>query len=183
MPERPHHPLPPDAVSMELSSSEMHRMTELCAQQCIAHVEGLSTSPSWNLDGVQEAAERFREPPPEQRVDFEALLPDIEDAAGKSFTTAGPGYLAFIPGGGLFPSALAEYMTHAYNRYVGVWNPAPAFVQLELTVLDWIRQLVGYPEGANGLLTSGGSLSNLIALVTARRNRLPENFLDATIYA
>ena len=177
------NPLPPDAVSMELSAPEMRRMTDLCAEQVIAHVGSLPDRPSWDLDGVAAAAARFREPPPEEPVPLEDLLPHLEAGAAKTFGTAGPGYLAFIPGGGLFPSALAEYMTHAYNRYVGVWNPAPAFVQLELTAIDWIRELVGYPKGAQGLLTSGGSLSNLIALVTARRNRLPENFFDATIYA
>jgi aromatic-L-amino-acid decarboxylase len=167
---------------MELSGEVMRRMTDLCAQQCIAHIEALEESPSWDLDGAFETAARFREPPPEQPDRLEDLLPRIELGATKTFATAGPGYLAFIPGGGLFPSAVAEYMAHAYNRYVGVWNPAPALVQLELTAIEWIRELVGYPEGTQGLLTSGGSLSSLIALVTARRVRLPQDFLDATIY-
>ncbi len=183
MPERPRHPLPRDAVSMELSPAVMRHMTDLCAKQAIDYIESLEERPSWDLEGVRDVAARFREPAPEHPVPFEDLLPDIDAGAEKTFGTGGPGYLAFIPGGGLFPSALAEYLAHAYNRYVGVWNPAPAFVQLELTAIDWIRELVGYPAGSQGLLTSGGSLSNLIALVTARRNRLPETFLDATIYA
>lgn len=54
-----------------------------------------------------------------------------------SFSTAGPGYLAYIPGGGLFPSALADLIANAINRYVGVWVAAPALVQLELNVVRW----------------------------------------------
>jgi aromatic-L-amino-acid decarboxylase len=176
------NPLPPDAVSLEFTAEQMQHMTDLCARHAIEHVLSLELRPSWNLDGVEEVAASFREPPPDQGTSIEELLPRIEQGASKTFTTPGPGYLAFIPGGGLFPGALGDYLAGALNRYVGVWNPAPALVQLELTTIDWIRELVGYPAGAQGLLTSGGSLSTLIALVTARRNRLPDDFLDGVIY-
>ncbi|MDX1611390.1 MAG: aminotransferase class I/II-fold pyridoxal phosphate-dependent enzyme, partial [Candidatus Thermoplasmatota archaeon] len=43
-------------------------------------------------------------------------------------------------------------------------------------------EMVGYPQGAGGLLTSGGSMANLIALVTARHEHLGEAFLDGVIY-
>ena len=43
--------------------------------------------------------------------------------------------------------------------------------------------MVGYPEEAMGFLTTGGSLANWTGLVTARRERLPDDFLDGTIYA
>ena len=176
------NPLPRDATSLDPPIDEMQRMTDLCAQYALEHIRSLETRPSWDLEGATEVAASFREPPPETGTSIETLLPRLELAASKSFTTSGPGYIAFIPGGGLYPSALADYLGLAYNRFVGVWNPAPAFVQVELTAIDWIRELIGYPRGAQGLLTSGGSLSNLIAIVTARRNRLPENFLDGMIY-
>jgi aromatic-L-amino-acid decarboxylase len=49
-------------------------------------------------------------------------------------------------------------------------------------VVQWLCQIVGYPAEARGFLTSGGSLANFSALVTARRVLLPENFLSGTIY-
>src|SRR6202007_356390 len=42
-------------------------------------------------------------------------------------------------------------------------------------------EIVGYPKTAGGILTSGGSLSNFSALVSVRRERLPENFLSGVI--
>jgi aromatic-L-amino-acid decarboxylase len=66
---------------------------------------------------------------------------------------------------------------------MGVFYAAPALAQLEANVVAWFSEIVGYPESARGLLTSGGSLANWTALVTARRERLPENFLDGAIYA
>ena len=101
----------------------------------------------------------------------------------KSFNAAGPGYLAYIPGGGLFASAVADLIADAVNRYTGLWMPAPGLVQLEVNVLRWLCRSVGYGEGSGGLLTSGGSLANFSALVTARRERLGDDFLDGVLYA
>ena len=95
----------------------------------------------------------------------------FDDAVPVSFNTAGPGYLAYIPGGGLFPSAIADLVANSINRYVGVWVAAPALVQLEANVVRWFCEIVGYPESALGVLTSGGSLANQIAITTARESR------------
>jgi aromatic-L-amino-acid decarboxylase len=68
------------------------------------------------------------------------------------------------------------------NRYVGVFAPAPALVQLESNVIRWFARAVGYPATAGGFLTSGGSLANFSAIIAARHERLPENFLNGTLY-
>jgi len=68
------------------------------------------------------------------------------------------------------------------NRYVGVFQAAPALVQLEVNVIAWFCSMLGLPEGSGGLLTTGGSIANLIAVVTARRERLPPDFLKGVIY-
>ena len=101
----------------------------------------------------------------------------------KSFNTAGPGYLAYIPGGGIFHSAVADLVTDGVNRYMGLWLAAPGLAQLEANVIRWFCEIIGYPTSANGLLTTGGSLANFSTVVTARRERLPENFLTGTLYA
>src|SRR6185436_17437770 len=79
-------------------------------------------------------------------------------------------------------AAVADLIADAVNRYTGIFVAAPALVQLEGNVLDWLRQIAGFPPETRGLLTSGGSISTLIALVTARRERLPEDFLKGTLY-
>jgi aromatic-L-amino-acid decarboxylase len=53
---------------------------------------------------------------------------------------------------------------------------------LEANVGRWFCEIVSYPPESLGLLTSGGSMSNLIAIVTARRDKLPDNFLAGTVY-
>ena len=110
------------------------------------------------------------------------LLDLIDTAAGKGFDTANPGFVGYIPGGGLYASALADFLACVVNRYTGVAVPAPALVQLEASVLRWLCDLFGLPPGSQGVLTPGGSMSTLSAVVAARAHRLGEQFLDGTLY-
>jgi len=106
----------------------------------------------------------------------------FEDCVPRSFTTTSPGYLAYIPGGGLFPSALADLIAATTNRFTGMWQAAPALTQLEGHVIRWICDWMGLPDSAEGLLTSGGSQSMFTAIVTAREHVLGTELRRGTMY-
>ena len=162
----------------------MRRLVQAATDRIVAHIESLPRQPSANTEGGAEVAHSLREPLPQNGESYEELLDLLfEKVIPKSFNTAGPGYLAYIPAGGLFHSAVADLIADATNRYVGVFAAAPGLAQIEVNVVRWFCDMVGYPASAGGILTSGGSLSNFSALVTARRELLPENFLTGTIYA
>jgi len=78
------------------------------------------------------------------------------------------GQLGYIPGGGLFPSALGNFLAGISNRYSGVAFAGPGAARMEHSLLEWMCRLAGYPDVARGDLTSGGSTATLSALVTAR---------------
>lgn len=171
------------ADALETSAAARRRLLELAVERVLAHVESLPRQPAADIVGGDAVARAFVEPLPEAGEAPEPLLARLfDEAIPKSFNTAGPGYLAYIPGGGLFESAVAQLVAAAVNRYVGVWLAAPALAQIEATVGRWLCGIVGYPPEALGVLTSGGSLANLTALVTARRERLGDDFLDGTLY-
>lgn len=169
--------------TLELSSGEMRRVVDLAMRWIVRHIETLPEQPAVNVEGAAEVAREVMEPLPEKGRPLESVLEALFGRfVPRSFTTPGPGYLAYVPGGGIFHAAVADLISNAVNRYVGVWAAAPALAQIEAVVIRWLCDLVGYPAGALGVLTSGGSLAGGWAIVAARRNRLPDRFLDGTIY-
>jgi aromatic-L-amino-acid/L-tryptophan decarboxylase len=168
---------------LELSEPEMRRLLSRAADRVVDHVVSLPLQPAADALGAEEAARGLVGTMPESGEPLDGLLSLLfERAVPKSFNTAGPGYLAYIPGGGLFASAVAAFIAESVNRYTGVWAAAPALAQLETNVIRWLCGIVGYPPAAGGILTSGGSLANFSAIVTARRERLPEDFLSGVVY-
>ncbi len=161
----------------------MRRLVDAAMDRIVAHVDSLPEQPAGHTVGGVRLARSLAEPLPERGTPFPKLLDLLFDrAVPRSINTAGPGYLAYVPGGGLLHAAVADLIADSVNRYVGLFGAAPGLAQLEINVLDWFRDMVGFPKEAGGILTSGGSLSALTALITARRERLPENFLSGVIY-
>lgn len=108
----------------------------------------------------------------EKNVDFPGLNP------------ASGGHLAYIPGGGIYFSALGDYLADIFNRYAGVFYASPGAVRMENMLVKWMAELIGFSKNAGGNLTSGGSLANLMGIVTARdaKNISSKNILKSVIY-
>ena len=98
----------------------------------------------------------------------EALRIFASSVVDNGLNPASGGHLGYIPGGGLYASALADYLAAVSNKYTGIHYACPGAVQMENMMLEWLRDLVGYPATTAGNLASGGSLANLSAIVTAR---------------
>src|SRR5258708_4049217 len=98
-----------------------------------------------------------------------SLIRDNVDTPG--LNPASGGHLAYIPGGGIYYSALGDYLADVFNRYAGVFYAGPGAVRMENMLIRWMNDLIGYPAEAGGNLTTSGSLANLIAIVTARDGR------------
>lgn len=81
---------------------------------------------------------------------------------------ASGGHLGYIPGGGIYSSALGDFLADISNEYAGMHFGSPGAVELEEASLSWMKSLFGFPENAVGNLSSGGSIANLIALTAAR---------------
>jgi len=144
----------------------------------------LPDAPASSFDGVDAVVgdPEIRRPPPETGRPLAELLQVLDRAAGVGLNPSTPGYLAFIPGSGLVSAALAGLIGDVLNRYTGLAFPAPALVALEADLLRWLAGLFDLPATAGGLFTSGGSLATFSALVAARCDRLPPDFLNGTLY-
>lgn len=105
----------------------------------------------------------------DEAADFSGLLKTFRDEADTTgILPASGGQMGYIPGGGLFPSAIGDFLAAVSNRYSGVAFAGPGAADMEGALVRWMCRLAGYPETASGDLTSGGSMATLSALVTAR---------------
>jgi aromatic-L-amino-acid decarboxylase len=171
------------SVDLEFSSDQMRAMADAVVSRCIDHIATLDRQPICGDVDAAALCRSMREPAPEQGAALESLLdPLFRDWIPRSFTAPGPGYLAFIPGGGLFPAALADFITNTTNRYTGVWQAAPALVQLEANALDWLREWMDFPAEARGLFTAGGSMATFNAIVCARERHLGAEIRRGVLY-
>jgi glutamate/tyrosine decarboxylase-like PLP-dependent enzyme len=130
-----------------------------------------------------EMEKLLREPPPEQGRDLDRVLAEFQEkVAPYTFRPNHPQFFAFIPGAPNFLSALGEWLCTGTNYFAGVWLEAAGPSQVEIVVLDWFKDLLGYPREARGILTSGGSEANLTALVVARERLTHEDRDRAVLY-
>jgi aromatic-L-amino-acid decarboxylase len=167
---------------LEPASQELRALAARVVDLLVANIDGLDQSPASGQPLTRELLAEVSQPPPEAPKDFDGLLDRTLRAAAASYETAGPSYMAYIPGGGIFSAALAEFLAAGLNKYTGKVAPSPALVALEASVLRWLCDLFGFPESAQGLLTTGGSIANLTALVAARTRHAEGQTDRATIY-
>ncbi len=82
----------------------------------------------------------------------------------------------------MYPAALADFIADTTNRYTGIWLAAPALVQLEANVLEWLRDWMQFPATTRGLFTTGGSMAMFNAIAAAREQKLGTDIRAGTLY-
>jgi glutamate/tyrosine decarboxylase-like PLP-dependent enzyme len=148
-------------------------------------VERLSdeTIPPLRRATPDEMAERLGGPPPDGPESFDEILVRLgEDVLPFMSRGDHPGFFAFIPFAGTWPGALGDFVASAANVYAGSWMESAGPSQVELEVLGWFKDWVGYPSEAAGILVSGGSAANLAALACARETQIGAMTDDLVAY-
>lgn len=160
-------PLEPDAGAREA-------LAGLTVAHAQAFMDALADGPSY-APWTEAEAVALAAPFPETGRDPETVLAEFDQCVARpGITTASGRFTGYIPGGGLFHAALGDFLAAATNKYSGFAPAAPGAVRLENAVATWLARVIGMPEGAAGVLTSGGSMANLTAIVAAREAADPD---------
>jgi glutamate/tyrosine decarboxylase-like PLP-dependent enzyme len=96
---------------------------------------------------------------------------------------------AYVASAGTPITAIGSMIEATLNTNVTAWRSSPAATEVEHVVIDWLKEMLGYPKEAAGLLVSGGSMANFAALAAARSAKAPDvvhqglSGAELTIYA
>ena len=144
---------------------------------------GDGSAPPMRRSAPQEVAARLAGQPTAEGEPYDVVLDRLfRDVLPYASRTAHPAYFAFVPAAGTWPGALGDFIASACNVYAGSWMEAAGPSQLELEVLSWFKDWVGYPAEAAGSLVTGGSAANLTALACARESLIGAMRDDLVIY-
>lgn len=128
----------------------------------------IGTAKAWEEPSLTGAG-LLHTPPGERGVPLEHAIESLErDVIGPGLNPASGGHLAYIPGGGIYHSSLADYLAAVTNKYASVSFVSPGAVRMENLLVRWTADLVGFGAEAGGAIHSGGSIANLSAIATAR---------------
>ncbi|HRN72849.1 MAG TPA: aminotransferase class V-fold PLP-dependent enzyme [Ginsengibacter sp.] len=119
--------------------------------RCFTDKEASGLSISGKRHTVEELLSLYQE---------EVIETGIIAPSGKHF--------GYIPAGGIYAAALADFLAAVTNPYAGVHYANPGAATIENEVVNWLKKVFGFPENSVGTLTSGGSVSNLVAFTAAR---------------
>jgi aromatic-L-amino-acid/L-tryptophan decarboxylase len=178
-----HHPVPTAGrMSLEPDRATMRRIGQH-AVDFVADLHAHAGMPA-GADFPDRAMLRaaLSLPPPSGPTDFATVLNTFAAAAHGSQSTVSPTVFDHIPSGGLYTSVIAAFLAQGVNPFTGVAAMAPELVALEQGVLLWLCREFGLPDTAGGVITTGGSLAGLTALVAARHDRLGEQIATGTLY-
>jgi glutamate/tyrosine decarboxylase-like PLP-dependent enzyme len=155
---------------LEIEKGDLTRMTSDVVALCEAYRTGLQTSPVWKKQEHSVLDRLVKAGIPDEPVswtDTKEILQHI--ILGSQAHLAHPRFLAFVPSPNNVVSCLGDFLASAYNPFAGSWLEGSGAQTVERVVTDWLASELGFPTGSGGIFLSGGSISNLTALVTARQ--------------
>lgn len=125
------------------------------------------------LEEAPEAASN-----PQEVLDFV-----VEKVMKKSAIPSHPKAFSFVPGPSNYISVMADTLATGFNIFSGGWSQSPPAAALEIVTMSWLLKIFGLPvKKGGGIFTSGGSMANLTAIVTARGVKCGDDFSKAVIY-
>lgn len=148
---------------LDISEPERSKMIQQTADYANTFMSDRYYTKGFNEKEVGDLAIR------NQKLSLAELLSLYQEEVVESGISSGsPKHLGYIPGGGVFAAALADFIAAVTNPYSSVYFSSPGAATIENEVVEWLKRVFSFPQSAVGCLSSGGSISTLIAFTAAR---------------
>ena len=171
-------------ATLELSREDMksygYEVVDAIVEHFVTQNEKLPV-----VSGSRSEMEKlFLEEAPENPTDAKEVLNFVlDEVMTKSNIVSHPKSFSFVPGPSNYISAMADSLTAGFNIFSGGWQASPAAAEMEIVAMNWLLKIFGFPQKkGGGIFTSGGSMANLTAIVTARTVKCGDDFSNSIIY-
>ena len=173
-----------NAHKLELTKEEMRTLGYKAIDELVEHFDTQNSKLPVAEGSREDMDKLFLEDAPEEPTDAMSVLNFVIDKVmSNSNIVSHPKSYSFVPGPSNYVSTIADTLATGFNVFSGGWVASPAAAELEIVTINWLLKLFGFPsKRGGGIFTSGGSMANLTAIVTARRIKCGEDFSKAVLY-
>ena len=167
-------------LSLEEMKSYGYKIVDLIAE----HWDTFNDKKPVTSASREEMDNLFLQEAPDKGTDANEVLDFVmNNVMTYSNVISHPKSYSFVPGPSNFISTMADSLATGFNVFSGGWIVSPAAAELEIVTMNWLLKMFNFPvKKGGGIFTSGGSMANLTALVTARRIKCGDDFSKAVIY-
>jgi len=171
-------------ATLELSKEAMKAYGYEVVDAIVEHFDTQNEKLPVVIGSRAEMDQLFLEQAPENPTEAHKVLDFVvEQVLSKSAIVSHPKSFSFVPGPSNYISAMADTLATGFNIFSGGWAASPAAAELEIVTMGWLLKIFGFPlKKGGGIFTSGGSMANLTAIVTARSVKCGDDFSKAVIY-
>lgn len=173
-----------DSHKLELSKEEMKQLGYQAIDAIVDHFDTQNDKTPVSIASRAEMDHLFLETAPENPTNANEILNFVlGEVLPNSNIVTHPKSYSFVPGPSNYVSVIGDILATGFNVFAGGWVGSPAAAELEIVTMNWLLKLFKFPaKKGGGIFTSGGSMANLTALVTARRQSCGDDFSKAIIY-
>lgn len=170
--------------NLQLSKEDMKQYGYQVIDSIVDHFDTERTKKPVAFASRKEMDSLFNMEVPEESSSYQEVLDFVlKEVLPNSNIVSHPKAYSFVPGPSNYVSVMADTLATGFNIFSGGWAASPAAAELEIVTMNWLLRLFKFPTTkGGGIFTSGGSMANLTALVTARRQNCGDDFSKAIIY-
>ena len=145
---------------------EIKTIGQQMLDEMMQYLQNISSKPVWNKV-PEEIKERFDQPLPVEPQELSEVYEEFKETIlPYSLGNTHPRFWSWVIGTGTVQGMLAEMLAAGMNSNVGIGDQAPMYVDQQ--VVNWCKEMMGFPAESSGALVNGASAANLNALIVAR---------------
>lgn len=160
---------PTTSASQRPELAQRTAVLQQAAQSAVAYLESLDRRPVAPRAEAVSAMRALRTPLPESETDPAEVIRLLSELGGPAtMAISGGRFFGFVIGGCLPAAMAASWLVDTWDQNAGLWIATPVAAELEETAVEWVRELLGLPEGTAGGVVTGATVANYTALAAAR---------------